>query len=239
MPQWLLDAFDIRDENIKPTHLSSYDEDIVSARSHQLNRLVAGGICKDCNNGWMSSLEVEAMPLLINLFKNETSVVDLNQSQRFTIARWAMKTALTLNHSSNFLKSVPKAHFSHLYSHPTTLPENVVVFAQNHDFNQNFYWLQSSTWIVHDADDIADEATKKCLQEKGYKIAFQFRGLLIVVAFNPLDEFLFCLWKGIHVPLYPMKGRIAYFDRDGFPWTDSKKAIYAFHIGLELAYNNT
>jgi hypothetical protein len=237
LAQWLLDAFEIRDTEISPTHMSGADGNVVSTRTHRLKNLVAGGICIACNTGWMSQLETSAQPLLLSLFANETSVVDCDEAQRFLIARWAFKTALTLNVGSNFHKNIPTAHYKHLYENSTTLPDRTVVFAQNHHFTQDFYWLQGSAWIVNDPTDTIGDGTKKLLLEQSYKIGFQFRGLLVVVAFNPLKDFLFSLWRGIHVPLYPKLGRIASFDRKKFPWDDSLQALYSFHLGLELVHN--
>jgi hypothetical protein len=233
LPQWLLDEFKIGDAAISPTHLCA-DGTIASTRHHTLDGLVAGRVCSTCNNGWMSDLERAAKPHLLNLCSNSASVVDYDTATRLVIARWAMKTALTLNLGSNFHRNIPGLHYHHICNSSSTLPERVVVFAQNHQFNREFDWVQSPTWMITDATDTVNDSTIQYLKGHSYKIAFQLRGLLIVVAFNPLEDYLFSMWRGIHVPLYPERGPIGWYDRQGFPWNDSQTALYSFHVGVEL-----
>jgi hypothetical protein len=234
LPQWLLDEFGIRDDEVSPTHMSS-DGTAVSTRTHQLKNLVAGGVCATCNSGWMSQLETTSRPILRDLFANEISVVDCSPADRFILARWATKTALTLNLGANFRRNIPKAHYHHLHDDVSTLPERTVVFAQNHHFTQDFYWLQGAVWMIDDpySAAIAQEEIDFLLANS-FKIAFQLRGLLLVIAFNPIDTFLYLMWRGIHVPLWPERCPIGYYDRDHFPWSDSREAIYSFHAGLGL-----
>jgi hypothetical protein len=49
-------------------------------------------VCQTCNNGWMSALEAEVMPILTEMFDDKA--VSLNQEQQQIIARWLMKTAM-------------------------------------------------------------------------------------------------------------------------------------------------
>lgn len=171
----------------------------------------------------------------MSLFANDMSVVELNKADRFILARWVMKTALTLNLGSNYLKTIPSAHYSHLCEEPTTLPERVAAFAQNHHSNQEFFWIQGAAWSVSAQTGTIDGDTLTVLEQQSYKVTFQFRGLLLTVAYNPLPDYLFSMWRGIHVPLYPSRGPVAWFVREEFPWNDSQSAIVAFHVGLGLA----
>src|SRR5688572_18801841 len=76
IPQWLLDHLGIRKAAITPAHTKP-DGTLVSQRSHTLENLQEGRVCETCNTGWMSTLETEAMPLLIPLFAGEKTVVQL------------------------------------------------------------------------------------------------------------------------------------------------------------------
>jgi hypothetical protein len=49
-------------------------------------------VCQSSNKGWMSSIESAAIPILGSLI--EGLVIDLNQEQQATIARWPLKTAM-------------------------------------------------------------------------------------------------------------------------------------------------
>ncbi len=53
-----------------------------------------GCVCYECNNGWMSHLEGEARRILGPLM--EDIHIMLDQDQKFTIAKWATKTAMTM-----------------------------------------------------------------------------------------------------------------------------------------------
>jgi hypothetical protein len=52
-------------------------------------------VCKDCNNGWMSRLENEAKPLLLQMF-SATGQIPLDQSMQLLLARWGFKTTAVL-----------------------------------------------------------------------------------------------------------------------------------------------
>ena len=99
IPQWLLDELDIRKVRIEPSHMS-IEKGLVSKRKHTLENLKAGHVCRQCNNGWMSSLECEAQPVLIDLINTDRVTFDLSDQERFVLARWTLKTALTLNSGS-------------------------------------------------------------------------------------------------------------------------------------------
>ena len=69
-PQWLLKELGIVSKEILMKHLYTNIE--LSERKHLYNSFVNGCVCEECNNGWMSSMEAELQPHIINLmnFKN-------------------------------------------------------------------------------------------------------------------------------------------------------------------------
>lgn len=52
--------------------------------------------CEACNGQWMSGMEQQAKPILIDLFTARTPVA-LDQSRQLILARWAFKTAAVLS----------------------------------------------------------------------------------------------------------------------------------------------
>ncbi len=147
LPQWLLDFLEIREEKIQPTHFSKIGETITT-RHHTLEGLLAGQICDLCNNGWMSRLEQEAMPILKPLILGKTAVVDLNENERQIISRWTAKTAFALNSSSNYLKNVPPMHYQHIRLNIDSLPfESFIVLDSKHHGDPAFL-LDSITNLV-------------------------------------------------------------------------------------------
>jgi len=243
LPQWLLGYLKIRGEDISPTHYSFQSgSTVVSTRRHKVDNLVEGRVCSKCNNGWMSSLESEAKPLLVPLMEAEKEVVALKPDERLKVARWAFKTALVLNSASNFHKNVPPAHFYHLYNTQESLPPSIAVIGQQHHGDSPFYWLQMSFVLTSDqAADLSMEEAK-ALVATSYKISFQLKKLLIVVAWWPHPGWRYVIWRGIHVPLWPPKGPVDYYQNDpvsdGFPWEDSLAALTTLHLTFSVSRKN-
>ena len=230
IPQWLLDELGIRKTEIEPSHMSP-EKNLVSKRKHTLENLKAGKICRICNNGWVSSLEVEAKPILIDLMNVNKLVTELTVNERFILARWTFKTALTLNSGSNYHKNIPFQHFFELYENVSKLPERVFCFAQQHHANEKFYWLQWPVWNIT-SENITQETIEN-FKTKSYKISFQFKNLLLTVFYISEKEFIPVLWKGIHVTLYPKSGKCGWYESDNFEWKDSLKALTDFHVGIQ------
>lgn len=241
-PRWLLDYLRIREEDISPTHTNAQGQ-VLSTRRHKLENLVEGRVCSKCNNGWMSSLEDQIKPLLVSLMETEKEVIELKPDERLKVARWAFKTAITLNSASNFHKNVPPSHFSYLYRVQDSLPPSVVVVAQQHHGDSPFYWLQQPFMLTsaQAADISLDEA--KNLGASSYKISLQLKKLLLVIAYWPWTDWRYIFWRGIHIPLWLVRGPVLFYGNDplgkGFPWCDSLAALSTFHVTLSVGHNDS
>lgn len=231
IPQWLLDFLEIRETKIQPTHLSSKGE-MTSMRNQTLEGLIAGHVCKDCNNGWMSSLEQQAMPILKPLIMGERGVAELNQTERDIIGRWTAKTAYCLNSASNYHKNVPADHFKFIKENEKSLPSKVSSYGQQNQGERKFYWLQFPVWLLHGkAENL--EIIGEELKTTSYKISFQFGKLMLIICYLPIENIYPVLWKGIHVPLIPKSGKCGWYEKDGFEWKDSEKSLEKFIFGLQ------
>jgi hypothetical protein len=231
LPQWLLEHLNIGDIDISPTHFTSQGT-ARSTRRHKLEALQEGRVCTNCNTGWMSRLEVDCKAILTPVFAEARSPADLSSEDRFRVARWTAKTAYVLNSASNFDQVVPLEHYSMLRDNPSALPTGVLVVAQEHDGEKSFSWWQGAAWQIEGQDLSGLES----LQARTYKTSFQLGRLLLSVAWWPHPGWLFSLWRGVHIPFWPERGRVAYFDPIGqeFPWNDSDQALATFHIALGL-----
>ncbi len=236
IPVWLQQHLGITDAMLSPTRYSGKTGEVLSTRSHGINGLVAGRVCSTCNNGWMSQLEIVSMPILISLMATRRPVSDLTGAEKTTLARWAAKTAYVLNFSSNSVKNVPLEHMRYLYRNGTALPNGVTVCAQQHNPTMKFNWLQGAQWQILNTTDVGDEVRNK-LSENGYKITLQLQSLLFTVGHLPHPPLKFSFWNGIHLPLWPTHGIYAWYEKDGFPWNDSRMAIHYFHAGLLALYD--
>jgi hypothetical protein len=69
--------------------------DGVAHRSKRLESRVKH-VCGGCNQGWMSRLEEAAKPILMPMMFDNLPLV-LSPSDQWTLARWAVKTALMVD----------------------------------------------------------------------------------------------------------------------------------------------
>jgi len=209
--QWPLEDLEIADSEIQATHFSSAG-DVKSTRHHTMRNLVAGGVCADCNNGWMSQLETRVRRILLALMTNDRTVVDLAPDERELLARWTLKTCYALNLGSNFEKTIPEAHRRALLA---GVPNDVCVCAQQHHETAKFNWIQSSTWMIV-GRNAGDRARLTEISKTSYKIALQLGKLLVVVAYWAGSGDRLLVQRGIHVPLWPASGPIS-FHKDALP----------------------
>ena len=234
IPRWLLDELGVRQETISPTHFAQ-DGSALSTRTHRLDELLEGRVCAACNNGWMSELENNAKPALCALMNLERRVVDLSAAERVVLARWTAKTAFALNSASNYPKNIPAEHFMELRAADPPLPDRTAVYAQQHDGTAPFYWVQQAAWRteVESESNETEECTRAA--QRSYKISFQFRRLLLTSSWWPDPAWHYVIWRGVHVPLWPHRGRVGWYEQPGFPWADSASALAHFHHGLMIA----
>jgi len=237
-PRWLMSYLDIADEVVSPTH-STPEGEVVSVRNHTLKGLISGRICRSCNGGWMSQLEVEAKQILVALMNGEREVIQLSPDERFVLARWTGKTAYCLNYGTNSPKRVPVEHLKAVAASDSSWPEGVAVFGQQHHGSSDFFWLQAASWQAQIPDGLTDEAIKPVVA-RSYKIVLQLHKLLLLVGFVPGVDWRLVLWRGVHIPLWPQRGPIGWYDSDAeFPWYDSLEAVGAFLASLRMVHVST
>jgi len=87
-----------------------------------LNSFVLKSICNDCNNGWMSRLEVRTKPILTGILEGSSTVEALTTEQRNTLARWAGKTAIIESHAIGAESPVPESLLDWMRTHEEDAP---------------------------------------------------------------------------------------------------------------------
>src|SRR5687767_14348064 len=92
VPKWLQAQLAIANASVQPT-LTTWTGEQLAQRIHPVDQLLTGGVCRSCNNGWMSQLESAAKPTLISLLTSARTFSSLNRAERRVISRWAQKTA--------------------------------------------------------------------------------------------------------------------------------------------------
>jgi hypothetical protein len=200
IPQWLLDHMGIRDTELFLAVAKSDDDTIMESRTHVADEFVEGRVCGDCNSGWMSRLENESKDLLISLIDGLSSLLSIKIAERILVARWAAKTAYALSHATPLKKATDASHLRFVMDNLATLPAGVGVFAQQTKPTRDFGNFQRNRWPV-----FSNVPGGGPPPEGSYKIALEFRHLLLLVAFWAKPGVDFLLVAGVHIPLWPIR----------------------------------
>jgi len=98
----------------------------------------------------------------------------------------------------------------------------------------------SPWWLTADQRHLAGYS-REFINANSYKISLQLKNLLLLVAYWPDPGWRMIVWRGVHIPLWPVQGPVAWYDDDpiaaGFSWKDSRKAQAEFHMALALRYD--
>jgi hypothetical protein len=90
-PTWLTNALDQESTNVvfaRPGRERRW-------RSQGHLGVTVGGVCTNCNNGWMAQLESDVRPVVTPFI--EGAWPSLGRLERATLARWALKTAMVVD----------------------------------------------------------------------------------------------------------------------------------------------
>lgn len=202
IPKWLLKELGLTEEKLIMRHITIFGM-TKSKRTHDFKNLVNAMICEDCNNGWMSKLEVSAKDLVIRLMNLDDIDKDVfkSLSENYEIlAKWSFKTAIVLNYPTNYRHIVPENHFHSLYS--SKIPKGVYInlaFTNNIEIIQ---WRQSQTVIM-----IGNLSEYSSRLKRVYKITLQFRHLLLRVCHIPFEDFIQGYGTEGSIALWPQLGR--------------------------------
>jgi|SRR5579862_2757902 len=199
VPAWLQTHLGMNDQQLRLATANVSDNKILKSRTHAASRLQEGRICATCNTGWMSKLETESMELLKSLIDGRFSPVELSNGQRASLARWATKTAFVLSHVALLQKTPTVAQMRWMARHKGEVPPGIWVVMQMGSPSSNFLHIQRNQWL-HEHTGVSPSTTPP---EGSFKIALQFRFLMLLVAHWPDETAQMILSTGIHIPLWP------------------------------------
>lgn len=80
-------------------------------------------VCVSCNNGWMEAMESEVKPIIESLLGSGSHT--LNQSEQFSLAKWAVKTAIIARYYAG-KHEVPPMYRRWFYQNQVALPNSFV-----------------------------------------------------------------------------------------------------------------
>jgi SEC-C motif len=252
IPKWLLRDLSIVDAPVSPTvtggknavyrsteEIPKTVADVVWQRGpHTLDGFLEGRVCKPCNNNLLNRFETTAKPTLRSLIKCELKVRDLSDSQRVSLARWALKTTLVFKIAFGDAKNLPTAHLDWLHNFGRRIPDGVSVFAQQHENDGPFFWMGGSTWTAEfTAGTSGSKAEVLRLSDESYKLCLQLGPLLLLTAYwPPIREWSPGFWSAVHIPCWrDARVKVLYkMSHEKFPWKKSREATVVFSLGLRL-----
>lgn len=188
----------------------SQDDTVLKDRTHVARNFVEGRVCGDCNNGWMNELEKQTKELLKPLIEGTVNLLSISDDERTTLAKWATKTGYVLSHAAPLKKTPPPLQMRYMSDHAGAVPPRVGVFGQQSIWTADFNQIQRNQWR-----HIAEAPPKYPAPPDGtYKIAFQFRCLMLLVAHWSDAKSMPMISAGIHIPLWPVdKLHITYYEQ--------------------------
>jgi hypothetical protein len=175
----LIRALGAEGELHRATHLPIVGDTPISQRGpFPIEHMIAGEICKACNGGWMSALEVAALPILAPA----DPPAPLTQRDQLVLARWFLKTAAVLNSSQNYrlMLPAPVRHSAADDPHP-----DVGVFLGRRPPGGGMFAFAQQAGVTFSFAPTGRQAEVQALMAKGYACAIGVNDLVGVVAYAP------------------------------------------------------
>jgi hypothetical protein len=174
-PQWLVKELGAQRQTLAPVRYTSDLKIGSQRREFPVTSLLAGEVCRQCNSGWMSELEVAAAPVIRALLNNQP--VNASELQIFT--RWAAKTAVAINVSQPF-RLLWGGEQRHVLA--SGLPEGLVVGLGQTTPNPEdpLMWIQSSPEFLTVPSNSPREFIIRAT-ERTHRLVLQVRELVAVV----------------------------------------------------------
>jgi hypothetical protein len=181
-PVWLLEKLDfLGDMSSKNSTFPNKPEVIFNSRKIYSKSLVFGGVCKSCNNNWMSVLEQKVEPILFQILESEDT--SLNREQCDILSKWVFKTIIILNAVSNYKQIIPQSHIDFFYKR-LLIPNNVSIDITFCADSRLYYYIGGNKQFTTNENII----TKKEMEES-YVITFQVDYLLLRTTWSPNIEY--------------------------------------------------
>jgi hypothetical protein len=190
----------VTDDQLYLAVAQSKDDTILKDRTHVAGNFVEGRVCGECNNGWMNELEKQTKELLKPLIEGTVNLLSISDEERTTLAKWSTKTGYVLSYAAPLKKTPHPSHMRYMKDHAGAVPPRVEVFGQQSSWTADFNQIQRNQWR-----HIAELPPKHSAPPEGtYKIAFQFRSLMLLVAHWSDPNSMPMISAGIHIPLWPV-----------------------------------
>ena len=206
-----------RSRTFKPLTGELTGEVLHERPAHPLDQYRAGGICRGCNNSWMSDLENAAIPLLLPLIRRQRVLLhlgDLSAEESKILARWAYKTAVVIDQAAGTPKRlvIPATQRHAFHANQDDPPPHLWVFSAQRPHTKPVDYRviegppMSRFGSYPEAQHPRAAAYYQSLYEGGatkhYMVGFQILDLLLGVFYWPFPQYPVMPVIGLHHPLW-------------------------------------
>lgn len=205
IPLWLIEFLGVTTVTYRSTtHEYGAAWSRISKQIERENRTsVYIDVCRSCNGGWMRRLEGEVAPILKPLATGDRAIASLNEAERERLARWLVKTAFFVSHLTTRHDKVTPEQIRYLWR-TNTVPPGIAVFGMNKKGVASVAVQQGHQWVTEaPGHELFPDATEENPFVGGYKVAFTFGSVVLMVAHWSLPGWRLAIVPGLHVPLYP------------------------------------
>jgi hypothetical protein len=150
MKKFLRQAGDV--SHIRETHHAKWRTHLSSEkieRQGHLSTLKLRVVCRECNHGWMGSLEAEAKPVLARLIQDE--VFTLTENDQRVMSRWITMKSITGEHAEPEARVTPAADRQALRS-DQRIPDYFTIYVGRQLTDSDTAWSRVSQTLALSMD---------------------------------------------------------------------------------------
>jgi hypothetical protein len=197
-PRWLLRRRGAERSSFCVQWTSDVSGEKFGERTQSMESLVAGRVCKACNNGWMSRLEQAVDDYLVELMDANRTLTSLSRSEGEDLARWAVKTAFAYR-SADIAPTLVEARHARELAEGRMPPVHVVGRQASVDAGLGCYATQR--WLV--SYPVDERKAVEARVGRSHKTILLLGRLLIAVCHWPDPGWPLVISRVSHVPLWP------------------------------------
>jgi len=204
IPIWLQTCLNIKQTPIN-FELNSHDGERSTKKTYTLTTDVSR-VCINCNNGWMSQLEIKTKPIFERLFKNQSDLMQLVVQEKATLNRWLIKTAYVYLSSTEFFSNISKNHISSLKA--GIISENVQIFGTKIEASEKIGRSAQFKWQTFPPLKNAADNEKIC--KESYKVGLHIGNYFFLVTYFPLENWHIALDRRYYILLSDQSSKIVW-----------------------------
>jgi hypothetical protein len=197
-PRWLTEHHGNATTPVEIRWMADWSHELLGERKLTLSNLVAGRVCRPCNNGWMSQLEDQVVSPLVELASGDRRPAELATHERELIARWATKTAFALRVADLGPRVVDSSHMQALAN--GGMPP-VRVVARQATVDLGLSWCTTQWWMINYPPHSIVEVSR--LVGRSHKTILTIGHLVVAICFWPDPRWPLLISRHSHVPLWP------------------------------------